>query len=62
MSLTGYTCSNLVRIHFFESHLTHPYAGIIQIRVWDEVVNFLSACCTSSPVINPYKLNDRCSS
>ena len=51
MSLTGYTCSNLVRIHFFESHLTHPYAGIIQIRLWVEVVNFLSACQTSSPFL-----------
>ena len=37
-----------------KSHLTHPYAGIIQIRLWVEVVNFLSACRTSSPVINPY--------
>jgi len=29
--------------------ISSPYVGIIQIRLWVEILNFLSACLTSSP-------------
>ena len=33
---------------------THPYVGIIQIRLWVEAYNFLSACGPSSPCYQSY--------
>ncbi len=30
----------------------NPYVGIIQIRLWVEILNFLSACPTSSPIVS----------